>query len=707
MANRDYKNLTIDDLNTLYRKGDSVDSELFSEMRSNILLCAGDHYRRKSLPQYVNTRENSTKNTDQKIRLTKNHVQRIMKHYVNTIVAGAPTTRVKPEIEIDLQCQKTAELNQSVWHYGKQRYNLRRKTWQWAEDFFKIGECGVKITWNPMKGDFKGYEAGEDQDEYGRPMPDQNKPVFSGDFEWDRLWGFNMFRSEEAQNWDDSPFIGIRKLVDRDILKAEFSNVEKIDQMISGSSDMPFVVFDASTSSYKKTDTTILVREFYFRPSPHCPKGFYYISVSGGILEQGELPFGIFPIEMEPCEEAQTSPRGISPIKHARPYQVEHNRSSSKQAEHQITLGDDKLILMNNSKITQGQQLPGVRTMAVTGQAPTILAGRAGEQYSAYIASNLSEFYEAMMVQDLLSDRTDVQMDPMGMLYKSLRQRKNFAYFLDKFGNFQIRVTKLYLALAKQYLDDEAVIPIIGKQEIVNISEFRTSVDNGYKIEIEESSEDVESMMGRQLTLTQLIQYAGQQLNREDIGKIIKNMPFANHEEIFGDLMLNYDSATNIILALDRGQFPPIKPQLDKEYVLKRLTSRQIKSDYEYLPQNVRDDYDLYMQALNEKLAEEIQTLKAAEADMIPAMGYSVKCDFYVPDPNNPSKTKRAELPIDTLAWVIERLQRQGMTLDRIGEMQQSAQAGLAGQVMSVDNGASAQAQAGQDLNGSGPIQGA
>ena len=681
------KNLTIQKLNDLYTQGDEADKALFAEQRTNILLCSGEHYARRNRAYFNRIRENQVLSSEQKLRLTKNHIQKIIKLYVNNITSYAPGVCIVPENKKELQDQKVAELNNSVWQYAKNKYKLKAKIRNWASDFFVLGECATKITWNPNKGEFLGYEGIQNED---GSIEQSENAVFTGDFEFERLYAFNLFRSVDAQTWDESPFVGIKKLINRKEAVSIFG--EDKAKMIEDAIGDQFIVFESSSGTYKREKDQVLIKEIYFRPSQECERGYYYIFTTAGILEQGELPYGIFPIVIQTCEENQTNPRGISPIKHARPYQVEINRAASKEAEHQITIGDDKIVLMNGSKVTQGAQLPGIRTMNITGQPPTILAGRNGGQYAEYIMSQIEELYSIMMLPEALDDKTDGQTDPFALLYKNLRQKKRFSLYIDKFEEFLVSVCETYLKLAREYYDENTIIPIIGRREIVNIPEFKSQTPMGYQIVVEPMSDDIESMMGKQLTLNQLLQYGGQSLNREDVGKIIKNMPFANAEEIFSDLTLDYESANNLILALDRGQFPQPKPQMNKQYILQRLTARQLQSDYDFLPDEVKANYEEYIRLLNMILADEANKLRAAQADMIPAQGFLTACDFYVPDPTNPGRNRRARLPIDSLTWLFNRLEQQGVFVDQLEKLQQSAQAGVADAF--ADNvGATAQGQ--------------
>src|SRR6185437_12231988 len=105
----------IGDLNQLYDQADSVDHEVFAEMRSNLLLIAGDHYNKRRHDFLKRIRDSKDLTDQQKLRLTKNHVQKICKIYANNIVSMAPGVGFEPKQPGELQDQKSAELHHSVW----------------------------------------------------------------------------------------------------------------------------------------------------------------------------------------------------------------------------------------------------------------------------------------------------------------------------------------------------------------------------------------------------------------------------------------------------------------------------------------------------------------------------------------------------------------------------------------------------------------
>lgn len=664
------KPLDIDELNRLYSEGETCDKELFSEQRSNILISSGEHFSKKHSKWWARIREARTLTNDQKIRVTKNHTHRIIRTYINNIISMAPGVVPTPNDPKDLQHVKAAQLNKSVWEYAKEKHSMRMRVQSWAKDFIEIGEVFNEIFWDPTKGTLIGYEQEVDETgepmfgEDGQPMPSE-KAVFTGDLTFRTIIPANVVRAAEAKTIAESRFLCVREMVKVSDLKHMIGEDEEKEKLLTESPDETFYVFDNSRQNYYKTNNQLMLRKFYFRPSAEFPNGWYAFATESGILFEGELPFGIYPIIYGGFDEISTTPRHRSIIKQLRPIQSEIDRASSKMAETQITIGDDKVILQNGSKVTTGPHLPGVRTMFVTGMAPTIMPGRTGEQYLPYVQSCISELYQVANIDEDAAEKS-ASADPYENLYRSLRDKKKFSMYAEKFENFLVENCRTYLDLARHYFDENMLIPAIGKAEYVNISEFKNSSPLCTRVKLEPMSDDINEMMGRHLTFNHILQYVGNQLSKDDIGKFLRNMPFANNDEMLDDFTLDYDTAMNVILALDRGQ--PVMPfkSDNPEYVLKRLGARMQKPDFRLLPPQIQMNYDKTKSLYEQLLAQKAQELKMAESQFIPSGGAMIKVDYYVPDPTNSARSVRATVPAESVDWLIKMLSAQGSAQEQL-----------------------------------------
>lgn len=680
---------SIEQLNKAYDEAEEIDKSLFSEMRSNVLLASGDHYTKKHSKYWSRIRDSAQISDDTKLRITKNHLHRICNIYINNIFALAPDVAPTAKNEKELQDQKAAELHNAIWKDWKEEIRWREKTRSYYDDYVKVGEVATKISWNPMGGKFLGYKPAIDEltgqpalDLEGQPVLTE-EPLFEGAIEAERIFGANLLRDPNSQSMYDGYLI-YRKMVDTKTLEAEYRNEpEKLAMLKAKDDKATYTVFDGQSGTMEKTRDQTLVREHYYPRCGQYPNGYYFIAVAGGVLEQGELPFGIVPIVVEGFDEIQTSPRKRSIIKQLRPVQAELNRAASQYAMHQICVGDDKLLVQVGTRITQSAKLPGIRVMNYAGSAPTILEGRTGDQFVTYITMQQKELYEvANLAEEVEEKKQNAQIDPYAELFQSIRHKKKYIIYAEKMESFLKRVCEIVLVYAKNYYSDERLLIACGNQEIENLVEIRNSDPIGWEVKLEPQSEDVETKMGKQITLMQTLQYVGGKLDKQDIGKILRVMPFTNREVIFEDYTLDYDTVTNAILALDRGEYPRSSIYADNEYAIKRLEHRMTQADFYHLDPVIQQNYNKKTKELQGLTVMKAQMIKQAQSEFIPSGGYLVGCDFYVTDPENPSRTRRARIPYEALNWLVKQLETQGTLMSEIEGLSQGGQAEISQQLL-------------------------
>lgn len=701
----------ISELNQLYFDGDACDQQIFAEMRSNILLVAGEHYQRRQSYFYKRIRDSRELSHEQKMRLTKNHIQRITKTYANNILSMNPGVGFEPKNDGELKQQKLCDLHHDLWRDAFQKYNVDDLMDDWVDEFIQTGEAIVKVFYDPSEGPHQGYEQATDEegqpalDEVGQPIPDMDKPVYQGSMVFEEVFAFNLLRPSECKDIRRAAWLCIRKMIDKEDLLGKFTDPD-VQQFIVPAADETFIIFDGALGGYKRSKNQVMVREYYFRPCHRYPKGYFYITSKEGILAEGPLPGGIFPIVLMPADKVPTTPRGRSPVRIMRPYQAEINRSASKMAEHQVTLGDDKLLIQNGTKVSAGVALPGVRAMNFTGATPTILAGRDGSQYLNYMLAQTKELYEVMMVAEDTQELPG-QLDPYTLLFRSGRQKKKFQRYIKRFEKFLIQVVKTYARLAKLHLSDQELITAFGAKEQVNIPEFRQSGDIDFDVTIEAQSDDVETKLGKQLVMNHIMQFVGPQMKPEDIGKLMRAMPYADVDESFNDFTMDYDMLTNEILALDRGEQPPVAEDDNHKYAAKRLKMRMRQADFKYLNPSIQNSYNQKLQMHQQIDAVQMLQIQRAEAGFIPTSGLLVPCDLYTQDPSDPTgvKTRRARFPQDALTWLMKQLETQGTAVEGLKEMPQGQQADYASIMLRAGGGAP-QPQAPQNVPRS-PLRGA
>ncbi|GAG24152.1 unnamed protein product, partial [marine sediment metagenome] len=252
---------------------------------------------------------------------------------------------------------------------------------------------------------------------------------------------------------------------------------------------------------------------------------------------------------------------------------------------------------------------PGIRAVGYTGMTPTVMSGRSGEQYVQSMEMNIREMYSIANVSDAFSlpDQKAPKGDAFSMLFAAMRDKRRYSIYCEKYEEFLTKVCKKALKLSRYYLDEARLIPMLGKAEAVNIPEFKNSQDMHYQVELEAQTQDVETKMGRHLTFNHILQFSGQNLDKESLGKMIRHMPYANVEGMFDDLTMDYDIATNDILSMDRGKYRPARQADNHEDMVKRLNHRMRQADFEHLDPMIQQMYARKVEEHEKALQIQIQ----------------------------------------------------------------------------------------------------
>lgn len=679
------------ELNRLIFNSKSCDEKLFSEMRTNLLLISGDHW--KSAHKEKHERINkSGLDQEVKLKITKNHLGNIMGRIKTAVIGlngGVEPAPYNPDEQADV---KAADIAKSVWQDAEEKLDLETKKEKWAASLIDLGECWAFFRYDPLKGRFLGYEQKVDDEGYpvylavvdgeeretilpkdmitGQPFAPapSDKPVFSGLLDIEVEYPFNIFRAPEAETFEDSPYLVRQKMSDLEKVKAmvqdedEEEKRKKIDALKT-SSEQTFKVFEASTGEYSDSDNgKVLVSEIYYKPSYEYPEGYFYILCGEVILAEGELPFGIWPFEHEICDAIPTSPRGRSKIKQLRPGQAELNRLASSIAYHQIVNGNDKVYTQAGTKVSAGPKVDGIRNYIIAGAEPKIVEGKSGSQFFDSYDREVRDLYQ-IVGMDYETESQSVQ-DLNVMLYKNMQQQARHSSYAGKLQRFLTKVCSKYLSLGQHYLDTNSLIRIAGKNEWLNVEEFKNLSDKGYQIKPRAINNDVNSVLGKQVTIQAVLQYLGSNLPNQLKLKLIKSLPFLENDQAVKYITLDEDIVTNDILAMDRGVYRPAKPSDNHAYILEMLRHRMSQPSYEILNPQIKQMYEQKYQEHTTVMEQNAQKLKQLQDGMIPTSGPLTKVDIYQnvtgADGQISQRVQKVSLPMSAILDLMNKLQQQG-----------------------------------------------
>lgn len=671
--------LTIERLNTIYDKAKNGLSQHFAELRSNILLDTGYHHIRSQ--RFLDGRTKSDKN--KKVKITKNYIPVITSHIQNNIINANPGTGFFPRHEADASHQKAAELTNSVWQTVREKVSEEQHRRELIKDYVVCGEAWLKTSWDANGGTFRGYYTEEpeyseqpiiDDDDDRIPEEPNIKLDFTGAPIWERIYPFDVITDINARSWDTCRYVIVRKLIPTKELKKIYEFDEEKLEYIHESGDVDtYQIFDGLSGHYYEAKEHVVVREMYIKPCVEYKSGYYIYFTSDGILEQGDLPTDpegnplTFPIHYVGYDQSNTSVRSFGIIKRIKANQLEINRASSAAVMESLVLGHSTILTQAGSKLSSAGMGNGMKRLVYQGVKPDIVRGTNGDQYMNYIAMQVKEMFELAQVPYRESEKTPLTNDVMGLLFMSLQDKKRFSLYAEKFERFLLNATKCTMEYCRAMMSSDELIPIVGKNEMVNISEFQNTKPLDTIIKMQPRTDDFVSVLGRSIQISQILQYAGKTLTSQDIGKLARNLPFLNSEQIIEDSLIDYDLATNTILALDRGEQTFIQDEEDHNYMIKRLTNRMKKPDFVALPDHVKKMYNDRVELHTKfKISQQEEAAKATSG-FIPSGGGEVSVDMY--DRNKEGKSRRLRLPTESIYWLVQKLAQQGTFTEDVQDL--------------------------------------
>lgn len=706
-------------LEEVYRRSKSAYSRFYNEAKTNVMIYGSDHYAKLSdnIRKTVERAYRTVLSEEERKKLTLNLIQIIIDRKVNKVISMAPGCMASPYKSDDIHQVKDAKLSDSVLRSIKQANDWTSLSVNSVYDYFIIGEVWANTYYDFDKGDRYGFE--KVQQEVQDPMTgeiimqeveDPTKPMFTGEVVTELINGYDVFIEEGVDKINDSAWVGVEKLVHKNTVKYMLQNdpdktpeeKKKLIEMLKASTgEEDYSLFDRKKGLSVSNKNLVLMKYFYFKPSPVFVNGKIFIKVKNEIFWNIELQKDIngkpiFPISSRICKRMPGIARGISPIRAGRSPQNELNRCYSKIAEHQVTLGDDKIVTAFAEGLSEGEKLQGIRHIQVGKGFDTFkhIPGRTGEQYIPFLEFN-AKYLFMTMEEDPEDNENAGQADIKATLYKSMAKKMKYVLNAKDIEEFFIDISKKQLELAKSYYPDEKIIQAVGTCESVNIKEFKNLGPLAYNVKIEAASDDLETLFAKYLQLTESIQYASKEIGPERIGYILKEFPFIDGDAIFGKLVLDDKEADNIVLALDRGEYPPISAHDNNQEIVKALVRRRRRGDWKMIKDKdtgiplpvpmvgtatVEFNYQMQYEARQQIIEDQFEQERAIKAGMIPMDGPLVPVGYWVNEPKATGgvKSVQAKVPVNLIKWAVEQAAKQGAYIEKTeSDSLGSFQAGL------------------------------
>ena len=649
-----------------FKQGFEADQQVFREMREFLQFFVGKQHMSPQTgvggegPRYGRWVGSYTAGGGKdvpKLRLTYNQIPRLVGIYVNEIMSATPSIQVAVMKGREAKATRLAELTKAVFDLDKSKTpDYATKLEEEAECFVVEGEVATKHFWDTSTGWLK---------------EEQVAPC-------------DLIRAPGAKSLEESPWLIHRNIYTYDALKLAFGadRARKLAYKGGGNENVlgmeSYTVFSSKQQEYQQLDG-LQILEFYKRPDRRYPKGYFVFFAARGILDQGELPGGIFPIVTGRCKTAPQMPRGHSFIREVRPYQVEINRSGSQDANNMAIFGDDKLITNASAGVQLGGKYAGISHLKVSGMGSVRdaihhIPGAGMPKYMDYMANKIKEMDYVAQILTQMEKRTDGRSGDISfVLYSRIKDKRPFSAMARRFSSYLEKKARTRLALLRYYMTNGEIIKAGRREDALIVDDFRRYKDDDCLFKVEAASDAPETVLGNQMRIQQILQYGGEAIAKNPMlmGLIIKNMDIPNAEEMASLLTVDWDAWKQDEISLEKGLMPTIVPQANFEFKLQMLSVRMNRPDFQGLETEVQMLFHNYLQQCQQLYTQQQNEKLRLEQGMIPATGDLVSVDVYqnVPSASGGSKTVKMKLPYDTLRWVASALEKQGVVLESMNQL--------------------------------------
>jgi hypothetical protein len=277
-----------------------------------------------------------------------------------------------------------------------------------------------------------------------------------------------------------------------------------------------------------------------------------------------------------------------------------------------------------------------------------------------------------------------------------MKHRKKYLLHAKQIEEMFCSICHKALELAKSYMPESVVVQQVGSMEAINVAEFKQLGPMDYNIKVEPMNDDLDDTFARYLVTRDSLQYSGKDVSPAQKARIMSQFPWVNTDEMYGHELIDDKESENILLALDRGEFPPISEFDENKEVIKSIVRRRRKADWHLVknepskipnpqtgqPLSIEETYQLQYQHRVKIMNAEMDKVRNANAGLIPMGGPLVDVGVYTNEPKKDGsgvKTVRMKLPQDMINWVVKRASEQGVAVQQTEDMPDTTKAQIIG----------------------------
>jgi len=522
----------------------------------------------------------------------------------NQVVTGAHSllsklTKTKPSMfaspgSSDYEDRKAAELSESLLEHWWSTFELSAKLEEallWSiitgQGYWKIGwdpYAGRKTTFmlnpmgQPIVTDAEKEVFRAELEKYG--IPPQEQTVYEGDLKIEVLSPDNVLLDSNAKLFEDAKYAFCRHYMTPEEIETKWGVKVEADSVPS---DIDInIPFDNSSNALDKTVKAVWVG--YFKPTPQLPQGRYvvFIDTPKQILsdEPWPYPFQELPIVKFPGIRVPGSVYDDAVVTHARPLQIELNRTLSQIVEYKNLMMRPRVWAPIGSVRTKMNTEPGVvqEFIPIQGMRPE---PESLPTLPPYVFEHLKDINARLNDVFGLAEVSQGQVPPnveagiaIDLLQEMATDRiaptiKLMELAIGRAGN-------MMLALAQAYYKEPRTVQVVGSHGVGASRAFSSAdIAGNIDVRVEAGSGLPRTRAGRQARVLQLYQAgilplekAMKFLDLADIKGIMapyqadENLASREHEKILRGEPLNPEALQQAIGMIQQGMNPETQEPL-------------------------------------------------------------------------------------------------------------------------------------------------
>ena len=645
-----------------------ADRSIFSEMRTAVRTFAGKHGGDRmeggGNPLRDPALASSGKSGRNVLRYTKNHIPRLADVFANEIIREAPDVVALPVTGGDPRAAPLAEMNNDVWEHHKRRCseNYRQKTDDEVLDFVVVGEVACRLHWDAERNCVAE----------------------------DPIAPYDLGRAPGSRSVEDSPWHIHRHVYTmRQLLRmfgrerAEGMATDSPENTFSNFGESSHTVFQSSRYEYSNMRGAMIC-EYYEKPTVSHPNGRFFYFTEAGILKAGPLPGGVYPIVVQRFFKTPKLARGHSFIRNVYRIQMEINRASGQDATNMIHFGDDKFVTNASSDIQMNNVVKGASHIKVSSYGDIkssfmFVEGKGQPKYIDYVKAQIKEMDYLCHVATQMEEKKQPQKggDISVVLYHQIKDKKRFVKYAQAFEDYLVTKGKRILDLYRHYLIRTDVIHSGNRDKTILVDDFKSTTDRDYVFQVSPANESDETRLGKQIVVDKILQYKGKELDKTDMGMVLRSSMLSDDKQLMDHFTAAYDSWVNNQIELEKGILPQVSKVEDFAYKTKMLTARMSRPDFQFLDPRAQAAFQQFLSVCEAGVAEAENERLRIEKGVVPTDGALISTDMYRTVPNASGtgmKTEKMKLPQSSLEWLVKVMEAQGVTQDNLSGLPADSQ---------------------------------